>query len=325
MQEPFVIAIDIGGTSFRVALADATAQIIERNSEPTRATEGSERGLERIIETIRKTAAVVGMEKVKAIAVAAAGPIDPQTGVILTPPSLPTWHNVRLKTTLEQAFDIPVWVENDADMAAVGERQFGAGRGYDRVVYMTVSTGIGGGIVLDGQVLRGSKVSAAELGHIVIDPNGPVCNCGGRGHVEVMASGTAIARMARERISSGGRTAMAQHCGNDLSKLTAADVVDAARNGDQLAIEVMNEAGTNLGMAIASIVHIVDPDVVIIGGGVSNAGGLLLEPVRRSFAERAMADFRNRTKIVRSELGDDSGLRGAVVFALDQLSQQRPR
>ncbi|MBT4513301.1 MAG: ROK family protein [Chloroflexi bacterium] len=319
MNDSFIIAVDLGGTSFRVALADSAATFLNRNAEPTRASDGPRIGMQRIIETIRTTASTVGMEKIKGIAVATAGPIDPGNGVILTPPSLPSWHNVPLKQHLKEAFHIPVWVESDADMAAVGEHRFGAGQGYDRLVYFTVSTGIGGGIIIDGQLLRGSKISAAEIGHIIVDPRGPQCNCGGKGHVEAMASGTAIARMAKERISHGSASSLVELCQNDLSRLTAEMVVAAARKGDNLASEVVHEAGTSLGIAVVSLMHTPDPDIVIIGGGVSNAGDLILQPIREVIADRAMIDFRNRTKVVQSALGDDSGLYGAIAFGLDKL------
>ncbi|MBM3131579.1 MAG: ROK family protein [Chloroflexi bacterium] len=320
MDNSFIIAIDIGGTSFRVALVDSRMKIIARNVEPTRAREGASNAVGRLIETIKKTASGIPFKKVNGIAVATAGPIDPTHGVILSPPSLPTWRNVPLKARLQQAFPgVPVFVEHDADMAAVGEHRFGAGKGYGRLIYLTVSTGIGGGVILNGELLRGSKVSATELGHIVIDPDGPPCNCGGKGHVEAMASGTAIARMASERISQGRQTGLLERCGGDSSKLTAQMVTEAARAGDNLAKEVMHEAGTNLGMAVVSLIHIFDPDVVIIGGGVSNAGELLLAPIREVIAERSMRDFRNRTRIVCSELGDNSGILGVAAFAFGKL------
>ncbi len=320
MNDPFIIVVDLGGTSFRVALADSTATFLNRNAEPTQASDGPQIGIQRIIETIQSTASTVGMENVKGIAVGTAGPIDPNNGIILTPPSLPSWHNTPLKQHLEKAFHIPIWVESDADMAAVGEHRFGAGQGFDRLVYFTVSTGIGGGIIFDGQLLRGSRISAAEIGHIIVDPRGPRCNCGGKGHVEAMASGTAIARMAKERISQRNTSSLVELCQNDLSPLTAEMVVEAAHNGDTIANEVMREAGTSLGIAVASLIHTLDPDIVIIGGGVSNAGELILKPVRESVAEHAMTDFKDRTRIVQSQLGDDSGLYGAIAFALDKLS-----
>ncbi len=319
MDDPLIVAADLGGTSFRVALVDRRMNILARSAHFTRPQEGASRAVERIIESIRQTASRSSLERVKGIAVATAGPLDPSRGMILSPPSLPTWRHVPLKDLLRDAFPLPVWVEHDADMAALGEYRFGSGRGFDRLIYLTVSTGIGGGVILDGKLLRGAKVSAAELGHIVIDPNGPPCNCGGKGHVEAMASGTAIARMARERLARGERSSLRERCGDDLGKVTAQLVAEGARAGDTLAREVMREAGTNLGLAVVSLIHIFDPDVVIIGGGVSNAGELLLGPVREVIAERAMEDFRDRARVVQSALGDNSGILGVAAFAFEEL------
>ncbi|MFO8009638.1 MAG: ROK family protein [Dehalococcoidia bacterium] len=321
MEEFYIVAVDLGGTSYRVALADSQAKILNRKAEPTRSHEGWESGLERIKSTIQETASPVDFGLVKAISVSAGGPLNPQTGTLLTPPSLPTWKNVPLKTILETAFDKPVFVENDADLAALGEHRFGAGRGYDRLIYITVSTGIGGGIILGGEILRGKDISVAEIGHIVVDPDGPFCNCGGKGHVEALASGTAIARIAARRVRENGSAAILKQCSNDLSMLKAEMVVEAARGGDHIANVVIEEAGRYLGIAVTSLIHILDPQMVIIGGGVSNAGGLILEPIRRAIEEHAMVDFRERAGIVRSELGDDSGLMGAIALALDNLKQ----
>ncbi len=314
MEDKFAIAVDIGGTSYRVALADVKGEIVNRRAGPTRSWESSEIGLERIQETIRQTASIIDFNQVKAITVSAGGPLDLRTGVLLTPPSLPGWRDVPIKTTLEETFQIPVWVENDADLAALGEQRFGSGRGCTRLIYITVSTGIGGGIIFDNQILRGDDLSIAEIGHMVVDPNGPICNCGGKGHVEALASGTAIARITSERISEGESSSLPK------SDLTGEMVVNAAHDGDLLAYQVVESAGKYLGMAIASLMHLFDPQVVIIGGGVSNAGGLILEPIRKSIDECIMADFKGRTKVVQSELGDNSGIMGAVAFALDKLN-----
>jgi len=319
MEDHFVIGIDIGGTNYRIALADAQGNLINRNAEPTRSWESSEIGLDRIKETIRQTTSGIDFSRVKAITVSAGGPLDLRTGVLLTPPSLPAWRDVPIKTSLEEAFRIPVWVENDADLAALGEQRFGAGKGCDRLIYITVSTGIGGGIIHNGRILTGSTLSVAEIGHMVVDPNGPVCNCGGKGHLEPLASGTAIARIAGEKITQGETSTLSHLCEGDISVLTAEMVTEAARNGDSLANEVIQSAGKYLGMAIASLVHLFDPQVVIIGGGVSNAGGLILEPIRKSMDACLMADFVGRTRVVQSELGDNSGIMGAVAFALDKL------
>ena len=319
MKDRFVVAVDIGGTSYRVVLADANANIINRIAEPTRSWESHETGLERINETINQVASVVGLEKVMGIAVCAGGPLNPQTGVLLTPPSLSGWRNVPVKATFEEAFQIPVWVENDADLAVLGEQRFGAGKGCDRLIYITVSTGIGGGIIVDGEILRGVDLSIAEIGHIVVDPNGPRCNCGGKGHVETLSSGTAIARIAGERISEGATSKLQQTCEGDLSKITGEMVVNAAREGDLLANQILQSAGSYLGMAIASLIHLFDPQVVIIGGGISNAGELILEPARKTLSKYSMADYRGRARVVQSELGDNSGIMGAIAFGWDKL------
>lgn len=320
MDVPSIIAVDIGGTSFRVALIDGRGDILARNVKPTRALEGSQRGIQRLKETIKATVGSESFTSIRGIAVGSAGPIDPELGMILTPPSLPTWHYVPVKAQLEDEFQVPVWVESDADFAALGEHRFGSGRGLERLVYVTVSTGIGGGIIIGGQLLRGTKVSIAEVGHMVVDPNGPVCNCGGRGHLEALASGTAIAHIAVGRILRGEGSSITTMVGGDVSKVKAYEVIQAARAGDVLATEVIRDAGMNLGLAVVSLIHIFDPEAVIIGGGVSNAGDLLLDPIRSVVAERAMPDFLDRAKVVRSALGDDSGILGAVAFAMDKLA-----
>lgn len=316
MNRSFVIAVDIGGTRFRVALADREGKLLAKNAEPTRPQEGPKSGIQRLKAAIRKTASNAPFKEVTGIAIGSAGPIDPLRGVILTPPSLPTWQDVCLKEQLEEEFQMPVWMENDADMAALGEHRFGIGRGYDRLIYITVSTGIGGGIIINGQLLSGSSVSIAEIGHMVVEPDGPVCNCGGKGHLEAVASGTAIARMALERISQGDLSSISHLVRGDLSRVTAETVEKAAEQGDPVAQEVMQKAGTSLGIAIVSLIHIFDPEIVIIGGGVSNSGDLILTPIREVITQRTMPDFRNRTRVVRSSLGDDSVILGAVALAL---------
>lgn len=316
MNGLFVIAVDIGGTSFRVALADREGRLLARSAELTLSQEGPGSAIQRLKDAIRKTASSVSFKEVMGIAVGSAGPIDPLRGVILTPPSLPTWRDVPLKEQLEEEFQTPIWMENDADLAALGEHRFGAGRGFDRLIYITVSTGIGGGIIINGQLLSGSSVSVAEIGHMVVDPDGPVCNCGGKGHLEAVASGTAIARMAVERISQDESSSIARLVRGDLSRVTAETVEEAAGQGDAVAQAVMQKAGTSLGIAIVSLIHIFDPEIVIIGGGVSNSGDLILNPIREVITQRAMPDFRNRARVVRSSLGDDSVILGAVALAL---------
>ena len=320
MDDLYVIAVDIGGTSYRVALVDSSGAIIARNAEPTNGHQSPEIGLKRLVDTIRKTSDCIDFDQLKGVFISAAGPLNPQKGILLTPPSLPAWRNVQLKKVIEESLHLPVWVKNDADLAALGEKRFGAGRGCDRLIYITVSTGIGGGIVLENGILEAAEVSVAEIGHMVVDRNGPVCNCGGKGHLEPLASGTAIARIAAEGIRSGKPSSLQPKYESDPSMLTAALVVEAARSGDSLANEVLSRAGEYLGIAITSLIHIFDPEVVIIGGGVSNASDLILNPIRDAIEERIMPDFKGRSRIVQAELGDNSGIMGAIALGLEKLA-----
>jgi glucokinase len=204
----------------------------------------------------------------------------------------------------------------------LGEHRFGAGRGYTHIIYITVSTGIGGGIIIDGKPFLGATGLAAEIGHMTIDPDGPRCGCSNFGCLEAMASGSAIARMAIEELSGGKPSAIPSLVGDDLNKVTAQIVEKAAQGGDPLAKEIMERAGASLGIGVVNLLHLFDPQLVIIGGGVSKAGELLLEPVRRVIAERAIPDFKHRARIVPSALGDDSVLYGAVAWVLDNLRGQ---
>jgi glucokinase len=234
---------------------------------------------------------------------------------LLTSPNLLAWYNTPIKAILEKELRLPVFVSNDATLAALGEYKFGAGVGCHDLIYITVSTGIGGGVIVGGKLLLGTRGFAAEVGHMTIDINGPRCNCGNVGCLEMLASGTAIARMAVERLSRGEKSTIAELVAGDLSKVTAEVVEKAARNGDSVAKDVMNTAGTNLGVGVVNLIHIFNPELIIIGGGVSKAGDLIFEPVRRVIAQRVMRDISVR--ITTPALGDNPGLLGAVALVLE--------
>ena len=312
-----VLTLDLGATNFRVALVKADGEVLRQHRDSTNSDSGPEQGMRRIKEAARDMLSDIDRSPVLGMGVAAAGLIDPD-GVLLTSPNLLTWYNTPLKQMLERDLGVTVRVGNDANLAALGERRFGAGRGCDDLVYLTVSTGIGGGVITGGRLLVGSRGFAAELGHMTIDVNGPRCNCGNVGCLEVMASGTAIARFARERLSRGDVSTISEMVSGDLNRVTAQTVAEAAESGDQVAREIVQTAATNLGAGVVSLVHIFNPQVVIIGGGVSRAGDLIFEPVRRVVAERVMRDIDVR--IVPAALGDDSGLLGAAALVLDSMS-----
>ncbi|RLC69516.1 MAG: ROK family protein [Chloroflexi bacterium] len=315
-----VLALDIGGTNFRLALADERGRILKRRSGPTRPEEGPERLLKRVKRGVEGLLSDPDMKRmVKGVGVGAAGPLDLESGMLLHPPNLPGWHHVPLKSMLEESLDFPVWLRNDVDLGALGEHRFGAGRGFQQLIYLALGTGIGGGVILGGQLLSGVRVSAMEAGHMVVSPGGPRCNCGREGCLEALASGTAIARRAAERLSQGEQSQLIEMVGGEAERITAELVARAANKGDRLAQQVLQEAGEWLGIGVVNLILLFDPEVVIIGGGVAGAGDFLLEPVRQAVKRWVVPYFEREVPVVRSRLGGNSNLMGAVALALDEI------
>jgi len=313
-----VAALDLGGTNIRAALCEEDGRIIRRTSCGTGAEEGKDAVLGRIIDSLEK---VIGGERadVRAIGIGAPGPLDPWEGVIFEAPNLPGWHNVPLKKIVADHFGIPTFVGNDANVAALAEHRFGAGRGFSHIIYITVSTGIGGGIIIEDRLLLGARGLAGEVGHITVEANGPRCNCGNIGCLEALASGPAIAREAARRIREGERSLITELIEGDLDELEAEVVTRAAQQGDRLAREVLRRAGFYLGIGIVSYMHLFNPSRIIIGGGVANAGPLLFDPINEVISQRAMSHFREGFAVVPAALGGDVGLLGAMLLALDGL------
>lgn len=314
----YIIGVDIGGTQIRTALSDLEGNIIHRVAHPTLAEEGVGPVIGRIKEAIRE-AAGEHLEEAQAIGIASAGPLDPWEGVIIKAPNLPGWRNVPLKAIIEEEFELPTYVGNDANLAALAEQQFGAGKGARDLIYITHSTGIGGGIIVDDRLLLGSKGLGAEVGHITLDIDGPRCGCGSIGCLEAMAAGPAIARNAVEAIKGGRETIIPELVDGDLSQITAKEVNQAAQQGDELGIELIQQAGKLLGIGLVSLMHLFNPEIIIIGGGVSKAGDLLFESVRETVRARCMTDdYWRDTPIVPAALGDDVGLMGGIALVLSQ-------
>lgn len=313
-----VIGIDLGGTRLRVALANRAGNIIRHRVLPTLAEEGRNAVLGRLIAEARTILDPINLVDLAMVAVAVPGPVDPFSGIVYRPPNLPGWGDIELKSILEEELTVPVIVGNDANLAALAEHHFGAGRGASHLVYVTMSTGIGGGIVNDGELFLGAWGGAAEIGHMTIDLNGPRCSCGNFGCLEAMASGSAITREAARRIASGSTSVLTERVHRNLDELRTQLIVQAAQEGDPLANQVITWAAYNLGVGLANVMHLFDPNVIVIGGGVSNAWNLLMPTIQRALRERAMEVYVRRTRIVRSELGDDAGMLGAVALAIDE-------
>ncbi|NOZ05838.1 MAG: ROK family protein [Chloroflexi bacterium] len=318
-KKDLIVAIDLGGTYFRVMLANKDGRRVAHVRKETRAAAGPEAIEKRLVAAVREVLSGWPAARVAGVGVAAPGPIDPQTGVLHAPPNLPGWNEIPLRDRLQEWLGLPVWAGNDANLAALGEHRFGCGRGVDDLVYLTISTGIGGGIISRGELLLGSHGLAAEAGHIILEPNGPLCGCGQHGCLEALASGPAIGRRAVDAITAGESSTLQVVLGNGAG-LTAHQVVDAARAGDRLAGDVLRQAAIYVGMGIATLVHLLDPALVVIGGGVSNAGDLLLDPIRQTVRERTMEAYHGGVTIVPTALGDDVGLWGAIALVMDRVA-----
>jgi glucokinase len=301
------IAVDIGGTHMRAAIYTADSLQPLNRLRITTYSPGKT-PLLRLHELI--SSIWPKDDHVDGIGVVAPGPINSRKGILLAAPNIPEWKNMALQKGLEELFNVPVALGNDANLAALGEWKYGVGRDHHYVVYLTISTGIGSGIIVDDQLLEGASGLGAELGHITVLPDGPLCGCGQRGHLEALASGTAISHWVGEKIHEGVPTSLPAD-----QKLTARDVSIAAREGDRLANEAFERAGTFIGLALADFLHIFNPTIVIFGGGVSQSGSLLLNPVLNELRRRIMSPYylENLT-ITNAALGDDAGLFGALAL-----------
>ena len=307
-----IIGVDVGGTLLRAARFDPDLNMLERAEQPSRADLGREAVLERLFETIRQVLPETP-EELDGIGLAIPGPLDVEQGLILASVNLPL-GGVPIARLVRETIGGPVFIGNDADLAGLAEHQLGAGRGTRHMVYITVSTGIGGGLIIDGKPFVGGGLGG-ELGHMVILPDGPPCSCEGRGHLEALASGWAIAKTARERLESGERSLIREKVRGDLSQISARTVGEAAGEGDPLALEIITQAGRYVGMGIASLMSLLNPEMFVIGGGVTKTGDLLFEPMREAAREYAMHPrYYEDAPIVRAHLGPDVGLYGAAAL-----------
>ena len=321
-HQNLLIGIDLGGTKISTALVDAAGRIIARDYRETQATEGQKAVIERMVDAAHHVLGEAGIApaQVTAAGVCAPGPIDSRIGVVTAPPNLPGWKNVPLKQLIEEALSITTFLENDANAAALGEHRFGAGRGMQNMIYVTASTGIGGGLVLNGQLYSGATGAAGEIGHMTVLPWGPYCGCGNRGCLEALASGTAIARDGRELVRRGVPTLIADLAAGNPERVTAKLVAEAADKGDIEAQEILAEAMTYLGVGMANLVNLFNPELIVIGGGLTNMGEGLFGPVRRAIERRAFPAAVRAVKVVPAELGDDVGVLGAVAAAMAQTA-----
>jgi len=320
VKSRLVAAVDLGGTKIRSVVVRDDGQILGVDQRATEAAEGPDGVIGRIVESVRAAVADAGLtlDGLVGIGVAAPGPIDFERGVIAEAPNLPGWHDVPLAAILAERLGRTALLENDANAAAVGEWRFGAGRGSRHLIYLTISTGIGGGLILNGQLYRGANGSAGELGHVLIDESGPLDDCGMRGCLEILASGTAIARMAQEAVASSPQPSPLRSAA-DRGELTAREVAEAAAAGDAAARDILARARHALAIGLANYINIFNPEVIVIGGGAANIWDGYIEP---AFAEARRLAFTRSAATVRlvpAALGADSGALGVAALTLEAL------
>jgi len=302
------VAVDIGGTHIRAA-AYKPDNISPLTHKRTRSYANKPGTFNRLVDVIES--AWPTDHTVIAIGMASPGPLDPKTGVVFATPNIPEWQNFPLTEKLSQHFGVPAHLDNDANLAALGEWKFGTGRGHHDLLYLTISTGIGGGVIINDCLLHGHHGLAAELGHVTVLADGPACSCGYKGHLEALASGPAIVRYVREQLEAGQRSAL-----SDATDLNARTVAEAAGHGDALARSAYERAGKYLGIGVASFLHTFDPSIVIFGGGVSQSGPLLFEPFEASLKRHVFNPrYLENLVITTAALGDDAGLLGALALA----------
>ncbi len=322
-----ILAIDLGGSKIITAIISNKGLMMAREYYPTLADEGPQSVIERILSAVDHVLSLgnIGPSQLDSISIAAAGAINLDKGIITFSPNLPGWHDIPLREMVKEKYGVDVFLLNDASAAALGEHHLGVGRGIDNLILLTVGTGIGGGIIINGELYTGSCGSAGEIGHMTIDVNGPRCNCGNIGCLETLASGTAVAKEAIRRISHGEKSSLTQIVEGKIENITAEQVSIAAQGGDSLALEVISKAATYLGVGMVNLVNIFNPEMIIVGGGMAKMGDLLLNPAREVVRERVFPLSAQAVRIVPAQLGDDAGVFGAAFFAFQQKFKEERR
>ena len=319
-----IIGVDLGGTNVKAAVVTREKQLLAKDSRPTRADEGPNAVMDVMQETVEDLLKTTGLSKENVLAAGfgAPGPMNWQTGVVFSPPNLPGWQDVPLGDDMEMRLGVPCYVDNDANVACYGEFWMGAGKGTESMAVLTLGTGVGGGVVTFGKLLRGIDGTAAELGHLKVQRDGRQCGCGAKGCLEAYASVSGLARTAIEALESGRESALTTLCNGDLNSIDGKMIFDAARDGDEVAQWVFEETATWLGLGISSIISYQNPEKVVLCGGMIAAGDMLFEPVRRVAKANSFEVPGNRCEIVPAALGNDAGVLGSAGCALERFENQ---
>lgn len=312
MEKKYVVGVDLGGTKIYTALVDLEGNIIKEKTVETLAHEGEQAVMGRIIDTINYVIDGTDKDLIKSIGIGSPGPLDVKNGIIIENSNLP-FKNFAIVKTIKETYDLPTYLDNDANVATLGEFMFGAGKGTENMVFITASTGIGGGAVLNGKLFRGSTGNALEVGHMTVATEGPRCGCGNLGCAEALGSGTAIGKRAKEAVLSNVVTSL-----KNYENVTAKEVFKEAANGDRVAKNILNTSLTYLGIAVANTITNFDPEKVVVGGGVVNGGDIVIDTIRNVVEERCMAAFVENCTIEKAVLGGKAGVLGAAALAITE-------
>jgi glucokinase len=324
VDKPFVVGVDLGGTNIVVGAvsADGATQLPLR-SALTQADQGADAVTDRIarlvLDVVEDAAATAGVARggFLGIGLGAPGPLDRERGIVVVAPNL-RWHDYPLRDEINKRTGLPASLDNDANCATLGEWWLGAGRGSRHMIGLTIGTGLGGGLILDGELYHGASDVAGEIGHTTIETQGRRCACGNYGCLEAYASGTAVAQRAREALAGDDLSALRDLVQGDLSQITAQTVYQAAKSGDAIALEVVRDTAKFLGAGLANLLNLFNPEVVVLAGGVTQAGASLFEPLRAEVRKRAFRPAWEAARIVPGELGGAAGVVGAVATFLRQ-------
>ncbi len=313
-MKKYRIGVDVGGTNVKIAIVDNSGKIEFSNTVNTRAEMGYEYTISNIKQAIKDLLAdsKIKLKDIEGIGFGFPGQIDYKKGIVLSLPNIPGWVNVPISTIIEDEFGIPTKVDNDVRCAALGELKYGAGRGCENLICITVGTGIGSGIIVNGKLVRGASNAAGEIGHLKMQiHDGPICGCGDTGCFEAFASGPSIVAMA-EKYIAGGKSTKFREMANP--KITPFIVAEAAKQGDAVAKRIFEIMGEYIGVGLASVVNLLNPEKIVIGGGVADAGDILFEPIIRTVEQRAMKISADAVQILPAELGNNAGIVGACLL-----------
>ena len=319
----YVAAIDLGGTKILAAIFAPDGRIASRAKMSTGKDRDPEAVIDRMAECVREAAAQAGVPAaaLRAAGCGAPGPTNPHDGIVILAPNL-GWQDVSLRQALQERLAIPVSIDNDVRVAARAEHGAGAGRGVRHMLAVWPGTGIGGGLVLDGEVYTGANNLAGEIGHIVVETDGPKCGCGGRGHLEAIASRTGIVKEIARQAKKGEKTVLSKYAGKDLTSATSGDLAKAVRKGDKLVTRVVDRAAKYLALGIASVANLLNPELVVLGGGVvEGLGDPFVERIAALVREQPLRTSAGAVRIVRSFFGDDAGITGACLLARRAAAQ----